>query len=425
MLATPHDNLCIVGDDDQCIYSFRSAKSSFMLDFVNKYPNCKRIIMDINYRSTANVVGIGNSIIENNKVRIEKQLKSVSQESIQVMYNNPRTSDNEAVEVVEDIKRKVAEGLSLSDIAIIYRTHATGRAIFDKLLEADIPFLTYSQRASSFYENTFVRPILALLKGITGTTKKEILVSAAPLFYIAKGDMQTALDGLVMDSNEVEPAIFTKALKHLAEKRTSFMRDSLLRKADSLHQLKGMKPAAAIREIRKGEIDYERQLEVDGRKTLSIHKEMVIENLDEIEQSARGHENIIEYLSFVERVIAKNAEMEDLRKLPSLEAVKLMTIHTSKGLEFEAVYAIGWSEGILPHASALKSNKKTEDTELTNGELLEEERRLSYVAVTRAKRFLSISAPQQHRGHKVEISRFIRDAMNMDTPRAKETSLSS
>lgn len=419
MLAEPHKNICIVGDDDQCIYSFRAARSAFMLNFAKLYPNCKQIVLDINYRSTANVIGIGNTIIQNNKVRIVKQLKSVSTERQQIMYSQPRNTDEEADQLVNDIKQKVQEGMSLSDIAVIYRTHANGRAIFDKLLEADIPFLTYSQRATSFYENTFVKPILSLLRGISQPSTHDDLINAAPIFYISKTDMKTALAQLAGNDEYIQPETFKRALKLIADKRTGFMKEGLNRKADSMFHLLKLKPAAAIMEIRKGEIDYERQLEVDGRKTLSLHKEMVIEYLDEIEQAARAHESVQGFLSFVERVIEKNAEMETLRNLPSFEAVKLMTIHTSKGLEFESVYAIGWSEGILPHASAIKSNKK-DDTELTNDELLEEERRLAYVCVTRAKRHLYISSPQQHRGHKVNASRFIFEAMEKQKIKPEE-----
>lgn len=413
MLAKPHDNLCIVGDDAQTIYSFRSAKSTFMLDFPNQYPTCKRIIMDINYRSTSNIVGIANALIKNNKKQIEKQLKSIASDSLEVMYHQPKSSDEEAAVIVDDIKRKIATGVSLGEIAIIYRTHATGRAIFDKLIDADLPFVTFSKRTESFYENTFVKPILSVLKAVHDSTDTDAIIEAAPIFYISRADMKTALAHLIADPIEVPSDLLKKALIHIANQKTGYFKQALIRKADSLFSLRNMKAAAAILEIRKGEIDYERQLEVDGRKTLSLHKEMVIETLDEIEQAARGFESIKSFLLFVERVIEKNKEMEKIRQVPDLEAVKLMTIHTSKGLEFDCVYGIGWSEGILPHASSIKSSKAKEDSDLTSEELLAEERRLGYVAVTRAKRYLHLSSPQQHRGRKVQISRFVEEAMEL------------
>lgn len=413
MLAKPHNNLCIVGDDDQTIYGFRCAKSTFMVNFHLMFPDCRQIIMDINYRSTANVIGISNSIIKNNTVRIEKQLKSVSEESIKIMYNQPKNSDEEAKAVISDIIRKAAAGTPLSEMAVIYRTHATGRAIFDKLLEAGLPFITYSQKSISFYENTFVKPILSVLRAISTEGTPEDMVEAAPIFYVSKSDMQNAVDSLFDVNNHLSSTSFKDALYYVASKKSGYQQKSLMRKADALSNLKSMKPAAAIHHIRKGDIDYEHQLEVDGRKTLSLHKEMILESLDEIEQSARSSNSIDDFLLLVKRVIEKNKEMEELRKLPNIDAIKLMTIHTSKGLEFDVVYAIGWSDGILPHASALRKNTKPEDTQLNDEQLIEEERRLGYVAVTRAKRFLHLSSPQQHRGKKAEISRFLQEAMQI------------
>lgn len=411
MLAKPHNNLCIVGDDDQTIYGFRSAKSTFMVNFPLMFPDCKQIIMDINYRSTANVIGISNSIIQNNTVRIVKRLKSVSTESVEIMYNQPKNSDDEAKAIISDIIRKAAAGTPLSEMAVIYRTHATGRAIFDKLLEAGIPFVTYSRKSISFYESTFVKPILSILRAISAECTPEDMIEAAPIFYVSKSDMQNAVDSLFNVKSQLTPNSFRDALYFVAGKKSGYQQNSLMRKADTLAELRNMKPAAAIHTIRKREIDYEQQLEVDGRKTLSLHKEIIIEALDEVEQAARSSNSIDDFLSLVKRVIEKNKEMEELRKLPNVDAIKLMTIHTSKGLEFDVVYAIGWSEGILPHASALRMNKKTEDTQLNDEQLIEEERRLGYVAVTRAKRFLHLSSPQQHRGKKAEISRFIQEAM--------------
>lgn len=412
MLAEPHNNLCIVGDDDQCVYGFRAANSSFMINFPVLYPNCRQIILDINYRSTPNIVGFGNQVIGHNQHRIEKVLKSVSAETIDVCYNCPKTSDDEAQTLVEDIKRRVAEGEKLQDFAVIYRTHATGRAIFDKLLDADIPFVTFANKTVSFYENTFVRPILAVLKGATGVATAEDLIEAAPVFYIAKKDMKAVVERIENSANGIQKDSLERCLLQIADGRTGFMKESLIRKAKTLPEILKVKPAAAIHMIRKGDIDYERQLAVDARKTLSIHKEMVIENLDEVEQASRSHDTVQDFLSFVERVKEKNQAMEGLRKDPSLNAVKLMTIHTSKGLEFETVYAIGWTEGILPHSSAINTKNKAEDTNLNKEEMLEEERRLAYVVVTRAKRHLLISSPQKHRGYNADPSRFLLEALS-------------
>lgn len=411
LLAEPNNNLCVVGDDSQTIYSFRSANYRYMVDFDKFYPTSIRIIMDINYRSVPSIVGIGNNIIHANKKQIKKTLQVVKTQPTPVFYSTPENSEEEADQIITQIKNKQVDGASLKDIAIIYRTHATGRAIFDRLVLADIPFVTYGKSNESFYQNTFIRPILALLRVVNNPLDADSTIEAAPVFYISKSDMQQTIEEVAASHfGNLPKDLFYQALKRLADKKSGFQQRKLLEKVDALKTLTKMTAPQAIREIRKGVIGYERQLEVDDRKTLSVHKEVLLEILDEFEQASRGFSDTYSFLSFIQRVEDKNSEMEELRRQPDLEAVRLMTIHASKGLEFQVVYAIGWSEGILPHASSLDTNKK-EDSPLEPIEALEEERRLAYVCVTRAKESLYISAPKRHRDKEIEPSRFIAEGL--------------
>ncbi|MEK5209730.1 ATP-dependent helicase [Psychrobacillus sp. FSL H8-0510] len=415
LLAEPYNNLCVVGDDSQTIYSFRSASYRYMVDFDKFYPNSIRVIMDINYRSVPSIVGFGNNIIHANTKQIKKTLQVVKSQPIPIYYSTPENSEEEANQIISQIKDKQLDGTSLKNIAIIYRTHATGRAIFDRLILADIPFVTYGKSNESFYQNTFIRPILALLRVVNNPLDVDAMIEAAPVFYISKADMQKTIDEVAGPYMGNLPNDFVnQALKRLADKKSGFQQRKLLEKVDALHDLKEMTAPQAIREIRKGVIGYDSQLEVDGRKTISIHKEVIAEILDEFEQASRGFANTQSFLSFIQRVEDKNREMEELRKIPDIEAVRLMTIHASKGLEFQVVYAIGWSEGILPHASSLDT-KKREDSPLEPLEALEEERRLAYVCVTRAKESLYISAPKRHRDKEVEPSRFIEEGLLIAT----------
>ena len=419
MLAAPHNNFCIVGDDAQLIYGFRSAKSDFMLDFDKIYPDCRRIIMDINYRSTSPIVGLANSIIHHNQKQIKKTLKVVKPGNIPIHFNTPETSDDEADDIVADILNKRAAGIDLRDIAVIYRTHASGRAIFDKLLLADIPFVTYAKSNESFYQNTFVKPMLALLRVAVNPMDEEAILDAAQIFYIKRSDMQTVLEQLTMSYSGHSPKdLFYQAMDQLANSKSGFQKEQLLFKKEAVRKLVSMRAPMAIREIRTGTIGYDRQLEVDGRKTLTVHKDMVMEFLDECEQAARGFNDPKEFLSFIQRVEEKNNEMEELRRQPDIQAVRLMTIHASKGLEFPCVYAIGWSEGILPHQSSL--NGKKEDSSNDALEAIEEERRLAYVCATRAKQFLYISSPRRHRNKEVQISRFLLEGAGSANVSVKE-----
>ena len=407
MLAEPHNNLCIVGDDAQNIYSFRSSSVDFMLNFDKEFPDCKKIIMDINYRSTPNITGLANEIIKHNKKQIKKDLKVVHTENYDIYFARPYNSDQEAEWIVNDIKDKQLAGLHLKDMAVIYRTHATGRAIFDKLLMADIPFVTYGRNNESFYQNQFVRPALAILRLAVDSNNIDAMIEAAPVLYISKNEMEKTIEEVVFYNGGYDPDnLFSVAIKWIANRKSGFQQNALLSKLSAIQSLRELTAPMAIREIRCGVIDYEHQLEIDERKTLTIHKEMVREILDEFEQAARPFKTVESFLDFVEKVEEKNAEMEELRKDPNIEAVRLMTIHASKGLEFETVYAIGMIENILPHSAAISPGEK-EDSLLTPEEALEEERRLAYVCVTRAKRYLYISAPKTHRNKDAEISRFL------------------
>lgn len=413
MLAKPKNNLCIVGDDCQTIYSYRSASASYMVNFDKQYPNCKKIIMDINYRSGPAVVGLGNAIIKYNKHQIKKTLKAAKAENYDVQFANPRDSDQEAEWIVQDIREKYAAGLALKDMAVLYRTHSTGRAVFDKLLMEEIPFVTYGKSNESFYNNSFIKPLLSLLRISTNFMDVDAMIDAAPMLYISRNEMQSTIDQISMSYiGETPRDLFVQVIKKIAEQKSGFQQRALLTKLDCIKSLSKMTTPQAIREVRKGKIDYEKHLELDERKTFSIHKEMLLEILDECEQASRGFETIESFLSFIERVEEKNGEMEDLRKHPEIEAVRLMTIHASKGLEFDVVYAIGWSESILPHASSLDTNKK-EDSQLEPEKALDEERRLGYVCVTRARKHLYLSSPKSHRGNEVKVSRFLHESLGI------------
>lgn len=413
LLAEPSHNLCIVGDDSQLIYGFRSASADYMINFDQVYPNCTKIIMDINYRSGPAVVGLGNAIIHHNKKQIKKTLKVANAENHEIHFANPQNSDEEADWIVADIQEKYAAGMALKDMAVLYRTHATGRAIFDKLLLADIPFVTYGKSNESFYQNSFIKPLLALLKVSINYMDADAMMECASILYISKKDMENVIDEISLSYMGNTPKdLFIQAIRRIADRKTDFQKRQLLSKLTAIQSLAKMTAPQAIREIRKGVIDYEKQLELDERKTLTIHKEMMLEVLDECEQASRGFKSPHEFLSFIERVEEKNTEMEELRKNPDIEAVRLMTIHASKGLEFKIIYAIGWCEGILPHAASL-DDKKKEDTELSSEEMLEEERRLGYVCVTRAKQYLYISSPKIHRGEEAKISRFLKEGLGI------------
>ncbi|EAR66233.1 ATP-dependent DNA helicase, UvrD/REP family protein [Bacillus sp. NRRL B-14911] len=415
MLAEPNNNLCLVGDDSQSIYGFRGGTPSFLIFFDIYYPNCRKILMDINYRSGQGVIGLADSIISHNEKQIKKKMRVVKVENnFDVQFSKPINSEQEADWIVEDIKEKQAAGMPLREIAVLYRTHAVGRAVFERLLLSDVPFVTFGGSSETIYSHSVIRPLLSLLRVATNLMDSEAIVDAAPILYISRREMEETVEEVVSANNGETPKdLFIQVINKIANKKNGFQQRHLLTKLECIKGLSKMTAPQAIRDIRKGTINYERQLELDERKTLTLHKEMLIELLEECEQASRGFQSIKAFLSFVERVEEKNEEMEELRSQPDIEAVRLMTIHSSKGLEFEVVYAIGMIEKILPHSIALDTNRK-EDTNLSPEESLEEERRLAYVCITRVKKCLYLSAPKTYRGEKAKVSRFLLEGLGIE-----------
>ncbi|PAE32022.1 3'-5' exonuclease [Bacillus sp. 7884-1] len=197
-----------------------------------------------------------------------------------------------------------------------------------------------------------------------------------------------------------------------------YQKTQIFERIQLIRQMKEMAPNAAVKEIRRF---YDKYLEADGRKNLTMHKEMIQDTLSEIESSAGRFHSIQSFVNFVDEIIKKNKEMEELRKDPKADVVKLMTIHKSKGLEFPVVYLIGASENILPHSSSLEADSRKDiiiKEKQKNSVAIEGERRLAYVAITRAEEELYISSPRIYRDGNVEISRFI---MNVFTEKSEET----
>jgi DNA helicase-2/ATP-dependent DNA helicase PcrA len=404
MIAKPQNNLFVVGDDDQTIFSFNSADSSIILNFDKEYAGTKVITLDVNYRSTTSIVGLGNAVISHNQFRHDKTLKATKTNDRPPSFIRPNNTDDEAKLIIENIVSKVKKGeRQYRDFAIVHRTVSSSRAIFDQLVLKDIPFIAYT-RGETFYEQSIVRPVIDHLRLSLNPQDYEAISGITPTLYLNK---EKTLDFIAV-RNQVSPK--DKLMLHLISLPDikDFQRQQIFDRLKLIDQLKTMKPVAAVQEIRK---TYDKYLEANDRKNITLHKEMINETLSEIESSAKQFDSVQDYIHFIDKIIKKNKEMEEL---PQANVVSLMTIHRSKGLEFPVVYLIGASEGILPHSSSLETdNRKDMISDKNGGEkvdaAIEEERRLTYVAITRAKEELYISSPSYYRGGQVEVSRFLLD----------------
>ncbi|MEK3889991.1 UvrD-helicase domain-containing protein [Bacillus sp. FSL K6-3431] len=412
LIAAPQNNLCVVGDDDQTIYAFQGAKNDIILDFDQLYPDVRTIVLTINYRSTSPIVGLGNAVIYQNKIRKEKQLESTRKSSIVPFYLRPWSTDEEAEWIAEEIMRKVNEGTcKYNDIAILHRTASNSRAIFEQLALEEIPFYDFGMGGNFFYEQSIISPVMAYLKLALNPLDWHAFETILPTMYIQRdAGMQQVHAEQMRHPRE-------SLIDHIAALSTlkPYQRKSIVEKTNLLKQLPSLEPKLAVRRIRQQ--FYDKYLETHDQKTVTTQKESIKEQLDELETSASRFEKLEDMLHFIKDMKKRHEQMKMVANNPDANVVKMMTIHKAKGLEFPIVFFIGASEGIVPHITAIDV-KKYEDVKLkatAEAEMLkaiEEERRLAYVAITRAKEELYISSPSFYRGNKIEVSRFIRDVFD-------------
>ncbi|WNR44888.1 UvrD-helicase domain-containing protein [Paenibacillus roseipurpureus] len=410
MIAQTHQNLMVVGDDDQTIYSFNGARNEFILHFHKQYPAATTVTLDINYRSTSSIVGLGNAIIKHNVQRKSKTLLATKESTLKPHYVKPANSDDEADWLIQDLRLKVAEGgKRYGDFAILYRTASNSRAIIEALILHNLPFVDYGTN-DSFYEQWMVKPIIDHLRIAHERRNFEAIEGVLPSLYIGRDQgMRIIQDGEAIQAKKW-PLIHLLGLPQLKD----FQKDKLKARIRLIKSLVEMTPLAAIQAIRKD--FYDAFLETNKRSKLTHHREMLKETLDELESSAKRFDTVEQFLYFIHEVAEKRTEMGRLPKDQFADKISLMTIHKSKGLEFPVVYLLCAIEGNMPHSSALDAGH-LDDVKMAGVEArdkasaaLEEERRLAYVAVTRAKGELLISSPAYYRGKKAEPSRFLLSA---------------
>ncbi|QHE51630.1 UvrD-helicase domain-containing protein [Pontibacillus sp. HMF3514] len=408
MIAAPQNNLFVVGDDDQTIYEFNGADSSIILNFNKQYPNTKTYKLDINYRSTTKIVGLANKVISFNKQRYEKTLQASKENESSPYFLRPKDPNEEAEEIVQNIVNEVKEGnRAYRDFAILYRANSNSRAIFDQFVLQGIPFVTYGD-TNTFYEQSIVKPVIDHLRLAQDTKNMDAVYGMLPTLYLNREKTSDFIWN--KESRQPKENLLSHALdlQYLKE----FQKKQIQERIQLLERIKKMKPLEAVREIRSF---YDKYLEANEKKNLTMHKEMVKDTLSEIESSASRYKTIDDFLAFVDEIIEKNKDMVALRKNPEADVVKVMTIHKSKGLEFPVVYLIGASENVLPHRSALDANERKDmviDSKKKITAAIEGERRLAYVAITRAEEELYISSPCTFREKQVPISRFIMDVFS-------------
>nr|WP_317332333.1 ATP-dependent helicase [uncultured Romboutsia sp.] len=390
LIANPNNNIFVVGDEDQSIYGFRGSRPDFLLEFEEYFSNTKKVLLDINYRSKGEIIDIANRLIEKNTNRYEKVIKCGQGNGAKVNYISPEDSEEEAVYIAKDIKDKVQEDYTeYTDFAVIYRTNIQSRALVDVFMDMRIPFVV-KDSIVTIYDHWAAQDILAYLRiGVNPNSNKDwIRIINKPFRYISKDNLN-----LIKDEPDFINSLINKCDLHPKQVKTINDLDI------DISYLKGLNPKNAISYIRTT-LDYDRYI-LDYCANRKIKTNGLIEILNELESSATNFKTIQEYLDHIERV---KSEIVDNKNNKETDGVIFTTMHSAKGLEFKNVYIIGANEGTIPH----EKSYEIEDEEKKNDQI-EEERRLMYVAITRAEENICISSPINKYGKRVSKSRFVED----------------
>lgn len=379
MLVQPENNLFVVGDDDQAIYGFRGADSELMLGFGKDFPDAKQILLGMNYRSTANIVQNSLKLIENNVERYSKKLEANREGGSCLHIQEVKDPVEEAEYVLEEIQKCKENGIKEEEIAILFRVHTDARAVVEAMVERKIPF-QMKEHLPNIYEHFIAKDIMAYFRLATGKRRRQdfLQVMNRPKRYLGR------------DSVSGSQVSFEDMRKFYCDK--DWMIDRIDQFEWDVKMLMKMAPYAAIQYIRK-RIGYDDFLK-EYAFTHQINRSDLNEVLAEIEEAAKAFSSVEEWFAHVEEYTETLKVKEKERNRPR-PGVRLMTIHASKGLEFKQVFLIAANEGRIPYQKA-KTDKE-----------IEEERRLFYVAMTRAKDFLKICYVKIKNGKEVTPSRFV------------------
>ena len=390
LIANPNNNIFVVGDEDQSIYGFRGSRPDFLLEFEEYFLNTNKVLLDINYRSKGEIIDIANRLIEKNENRYEKVIKCGQGNGANVNYISPEDSEEEAVYIAKDIKDKIQEDYTeYTDFAVIYRTNMQSRALVDVFMDMRIPFVV-KDSIVTIYDHWAAQDILSYLRiGVNPNSNKDwIRIINKPFRYISKDNLN-----LIKDEPDFINALINKCDLHPKQVKTINDLDI------DISYVNGLNPKNAISYIRTT-LDYDRYI-LDYCTNRKIKTNGLIEILNELESSATNFKTIQEYLDHIERV---KSEIVDNKNNKETDGVIFTTMHSAKGLEFKNVYIIGANEGTIPH----EKSYEIDDEEKKNDQI-EEERRLMYVAITRAEENICISSPINKYGKRVSKSRFVED----------------
>ncbi len=370
LLAMKNRNLCVVGDDDQSIYGWRGANISNILDFEKHFNGAKVIKLEENYRSTKTILNTANDVVKNNKTRKNKTLYTSNEDGDKITHFKAQTDFEEGVFIADTIKKEVSNGKHYSDFAVLYRNNAQSRSIEDKLVKSNIPYRLFG--GTKFYDRREIKDILAYLKLIhnsydgiylkriinvpkrgIGDATVDKLVNYSQIYNISLYDTLSDLDHIEGLGTRL------KGLKEFANTIDSLIEYSYTHTISEL-----------IEEIIY-KIDYKSHLMIEGREEAEKRLENIQELINKADEFVMIAEN--KTLSGFLEEVALVADVDEYTE--NADTVVLMTLHSSKGLEFPTVFIPGFEDSIFPSFRSIDAGPQE----------IEEERRLCYVGITRAR----------------------------------------
>lgn len=385
MLAEPENNLFIVGDDDQSIYGFRGAKPGIMLSFPKRFPDTKQIVLGVNYRCSDEIMKAAERLIGKNNERYEKHIVANKGKEQPVHMKKCENLPDEAEKIVAQIQMYQKEGIAYQEMAVLFRTNMQMRLLAGKLMEHGVPF-TMRENLPNLFDTWMAKDIMCYLQLALGNRSREKFLKIAnrPVRYLSR---------TAFTESEVS---FDKLRAYYAVKNQEWMEERIWNFEYDLKNLASLSPYAAIHFIRKG-IGYDEFLKTYADER-NVNADDWFDVLDEMQEMARDKKSIPEFLSFVENY---GDTLEEIRQEHKKQQVKeepgvsLMTMHASKGLEFPVVFVPTLNEDIVPYRKAVQEGN------------LEEERRMLYVAMTRAKTYLHLSFVKERFHKEAEPSPFL------------------
>lgn len=385
LLASPLNNIFVVGDDDQSIYGFRGARPEIMIEFKDYYPEAELIVLDVNYRSTQSIINVAGRVIENNKTRLDKCAHANNNKDFQPDIRKFRNQVEELKFVVSKIKEYENQGISLSEMAILVRNNSQIQEISSFLKNRKIEAESGKHR-SNIYNGMVAKDILSYVRGalkFDGTYFNEDLI------YVLNKPQRYISRQVVLSVN-----MNISAVRRIYSKNNI---DSFLFHIEMIRKLP---PQAALSYIRKG-AGYEEYLRLYAIEN-NIPMSGLLKQLEQLVQECSKFNTLEQWINSIDS--AQNSEGQNFGKKSSGEGgtnnrINIMTMHSSKGLEFKAVFIVDANQGIIPTSKALRERD------------FEEERRLFYVAMTRAIDYLNVYAVEERLGCPIEVSMFVEEML--------------